>query len=107
MFFRVKPPGPCRYLQLVENTRDGTATRQRVLGTLGRVDDAATNKTLDALLESRARFSDTALLISSLQSGTLETSASVRGQSHIRPPEDPCGSDRWRIRRSKHLQHRS
>jgi hypothetical protein len=78
MFFRVKPSGPRRYLQLVENTRDGTATRQRVLATLGRIDDAATNEKLDALLESGARFSDTALLISSLQSGTLETSATVR-----------------------------
>src|SRR5689334_7927615 len=44
MFFRVKPSGPRRYLQLVENTRDGTATRQRVLATLGRIDDAATNE---------------------------------------------------------------
>src|SRR5690349_15960349 len=74
MFFRVKPSGPRRYLQLVENTRDGTATRQRVLATLGRIDDAATNEKLDALLESGARFSDTALLISSLQSGTLALS---------------------------------
>ena len=41
MFFRAKPSGPRRYLQLVENTRDGTATRQRVLATLGRIDDAA------------------------------------------------------------------
>jgi Transposase DDE domain len=78
MFFRVKPSGPRRYLQLVENTRNGTATRQRVLASLGRVDDPATNETLDALLGSGARFSDTALLISSLQSGTPETSATVR-----------------------------
>ena len=78
MFFRVKPSGPRRYLQLVENTRDGTATRQRVLATRGRVDDPATNEKLDALLASGARFSDTALLIVSLQSGTLETSATVR-----------------------------
>ena len=26
MFFRIKPSGPRRYLQLVENTRDGAAT---------------------------------------------------------------------------------
>ena len=78
MFFRIKPSGPRRYLQLVENTRDGAATRQRVLATLGRVDDPETNGKLDALLDSGARFSETALLISSLQAGTLETSETAR-----------------------------
>ncbi len=78
MFFRVKPSGARRYLQLVENTRDGAATRQRVLATLGRVDDLETAGKLDALLQSGARFSETALLISSLQDGTLQTSATAR-----------------------------
>jgi hypothetical protein len=36
MFFRIKPSGERRYLQIVENTRDGARTRQRVLATLGR-----------------------------------------------------------------------
>ena len=39
MFFRIKPSGERRYLQIVENTRDGAATRQRVVATLGRVED--------------------------------------------------------------------
>ena len=78
MFFRVKPSGARRYLQLVENTRDGAATRQRVLATLGRVDDLETAGKLEALLKSGARFSETALLISSLQAGTLQTSATAR-----------------------------
>ena len=37
MFFRIKPSGPYRYLQLVENHRDGYRTVQRVLFTLGRL----------------------------------------------------------------------
>ena len=78
MFFRIKPSGPRRYLQLVENTRDGAATRQRVLATLGRVDDPDTATKLDVLLQSGAGFSETALLISHLQAGTLETSATAR-----------------------------
>jgi hypothetical protein len=78
MFFRIKPSGERRYLQLVENTRDGATTRQRVLATLGRVDDADTTGKLDALLQSGARFSETAILISSLQDGTLETSETAR-----------------------------
>jgi hypothetical protein len=78
MFFRVKPSGARRYLQLVENTRNGAATRQRVLATLGRVGDLETTGKLEALLQSGARFSETALLISSLQDGMLETSATAR-----------------------------
>src|SRR3954465_1532483 len=78
MFFRVKPSGARRYLQLVENTRDGAATRQRVLATLGRVDALETAGKLEALLQSGARFSETALLISSLQDGTLQTPATAR-----------------------------
>ena len=78
MFFRIKPSGERRYLQIVENTRDGTATRQRVLATLGRIEDLEASGKLDALLRSGARFSETAMLISSLQDGTLETSATAR-----------------------------
>jgi len=52
--------------------------RQRVLATLGRIDDPETSGKLDGLLQSGARFSDTALLISSLHAGTLETSATAR-----------------------------
>src|SRR4051794_11439877 len=78
MFFRVKPSGARRYLQLVENARNGAATRQRVLATLGRIGDLETAGKLEALLQSGARFSETALLISSLQDGTLETSATAR-----------------------------
>lgn len=63
MFFRIKSSGERRYLQLVENTRDGAATHQRVLATLGRIEDAETAGKLDALLQSGARFSETALLI--------------------------------------------
>ena len=78
MFFRIKPAGERRYLQIVENSRDGARTVQRVLATLGRVEDFEANGKLDALLRSGARFSETAMLLSSLQAGTLEASTSVR-----------------------------
>ena len=70
MFFRIKPAGERRYLQIVENSRDGARTVQRVLATLGRVEDFEANGKLDALLRSGARFSETAMLLSSLQAGT-------------------------------------
>jgi hypothetical protein len=78
MFFRIKPSGERRYLQIVENTRDGAATRQRVVATLGRVEDLAASGKLDALLRSGARLCETALLISSQQAGTLEASETMR-----------------------------
>src|SRR5256885_8228696 len=78
MFFRIKPSGERRYLQIVGNTREGASPRRRVLATLGRVEDLEADGRLDALLRSGARFSDTAVLISSLQAGTLETGASLR-----------------------------
>jgi len=60
------------------NPSDGTRTVQRVLASLGRVEELEANGKLDALLRSGARFSETAMVISSLQAGTLESSASVR-----------------------------
>lgn len=78
MFFRIKPSGDRRYLQIVENTRDGRRTSQRVLATLGRIEDLEADGRLDTLLRSGARFSETAMLISSGEAATLESSASMR-----------------------------
>ena len=78
MFFRIKPSGDRRYLQIVENTRDGARTVQRVLATLGRVEDLEADGRLDALLRSGARFSETAMLLSSHSAGALDSSTSLR-----------------------------
>ena len=78
MFFRIKPSGDRRYLQIVENTRDGARTVQRVLATLGRVEDLEADGRLDALLRSGARFSETAMLLSSHAAGALDSCTSLR-----------------------------
>jgi hypothetical protein len=78
MFFRVKPSGKRRYLQIVENTRNGRRTIQRVRATLGRIEDLEADGKLDSLLRSGARFSETAMLISGHAAATLESSASMR-----------------------------
>jgi len=72
MFFRIKTSGERRYLQIAKNTREGARTIQRVVAALGRVEDLRVDGGLDVLLRSGARVSETALLISSLQAGTLE-----------------------------------
>jgi hypothetical protein len=38
MFFRDKPAGSYRYLQIVHSVREGKKVRQRVIATLGRLD---------------------------------------------------------------------
>jgi hypothetical protein len=63
MFFRVKVSGPRRYLQIVENARDQGRVRQRVLTTLGRLDQLQDSGQLDALLASGARFAEHVLLL--------------------------------------------
>ena len=78
MFFRIKPSGDRRYLQIVENTRDGAKTRQSVIATLGRVDELEASGKLDALLRSGARLCESAMLVSSLRDGTLDAVASER-----------------------------
>jgi len=63
VFFRVKSSGPYRYLQLVENHREGYRTVQRVLFTLGRLDELTAAGSTDALLRSLARFGQRVHLI--------------------------------------------
>ena len=78
MFFRVTPSDNRRYVQIVENSRYGARTVQRVLATLGRVEDLQAAGKHDPLLRAGACFCETALLISSFHTGALETSAATR-----------------------------
>ncbi len=50
MFFRVKPSGPRRYLQIVENRRVEGAVRQTVIATLGRLDEQLTRSGPEAFM---------------------------------------------------------
>lgn len=69
MFFRVKVSGAYHYLQLVENHREGYRTVQRVLLTLGRLDQLTAAGSTDALLRSLARFGERVRL---MEAGDLE-----------------------------------
>jgi Transposase DDE domain len=81
MFFRTKTSGPRTYLQVVENRWEGGRSRQRVVATLGRLDQLQQSGQLDALLASGARLAQSVLLISEHAQGRLPT-ISVR---HIGP----------------------
>ena len=63
MFFRTKTSGPRTYLQVVENRWEGGRSRQRVIATLGRLDELQRVGQLDALLVSGARLAESVLLL--------------------------------------------
>jgi hypothetical protein len=72
MFIRVKGAGKYRYLQVVENHREGSRTIQSVLCTLGRLDHLTESGATASLLHSLARFGKQVKLIDDYQQGRLE-----------------------------------
>jgi hypothetical protein len=69
MFFRTKKSGPRTYLQVVENHWEDGRSRQRVLATLGRLDDLQQRGAVDGLLHAGARFADKLLILSAHAQG--------------------------------------
>jgi len=63
VFARIKKSGQNEYLQIVENHREGKRVAQRVITTLGRLDQLKTGGDLQALTRSLARFSEKTLLV--------------------------------------------
>jgi transposase len=75
MFARLKKSGRYEYLQIVENRRDGAKTTQRVICTIGRLDQLHARGSIEALIQSLSRFSEKVLLI---LSGKSDMSASAK-----------------------------
>ncbi len=63
MFLRVKKTSSRAYLQIVESYRDEGRVRQRVIGTIGRMEELASRGQVDQLLLSLAKYSERALLL--------------------------------------------
>lgn len=78
MFFRQKKAGGHTYLQIVENRWEDGRSRQRVLTTLGRLDQLQASGQLDALLQSGSRFAESLALLSEHGRGELATVRSWR-----------------------------
>ncbi len=75
MFARIKKSGQHQYLQIVENHREGAKTIQRVISTIGRMDQLQAKGDVEKLIRSLSRFSEKVLLI---LSGRSEVHASAR-----------------------------
>ena len=71
MFFRVKTVGNNSYVQVVESFRDEGRPRQRVLLTLGSLEELRASGHLDSLLASGSRLSETMLVLTEHQRGEL------------------------------------
>ena len=63
MFTRVKKSGLYEYLQIVQNRREGTKTIQRVVATIGRMDQIRAKGEIENLVRSLSRFSEKVLLV--------------------------------------------
>lgn len=76
MFLRVKKTTAGRkYLQIAQSYRDKGKVRQRVIGTIGRMDELAAKGQVDQLLRSLAKYSERALL---LLAGASDPQAEVK-----------------------------
>lgn len=75
MFLRVKKASGHEYLQIVENKWIAGKASQRVIGTIGRMDELAGGEQVDQLLRSLAKYSERALL---LLAGASDPQAEVK-----------------------------
>jgi hypothetical protein len=71
MFARIKQSGNRQYVQLVENRWENGQSHQRVLATLGRLDQLRTTGQVDSVIESLARFSERAKAYEGYRTGQL------------------------------------
>jgi transposase len=75
MFARIKKSGKHQYLQIVENRKIKGKVVQRVIVTLGRMDQLREKDRIETLIRSLSRFSEKVLLI---LSGKSDVSASAK-----------------------------
>jgi hypothetical protein len=71
MFVRVKRTRGYTYLQIVENKREGPRVKQRVLTTLGQMEELTSSGKLDDLARSLTRFTDALKVIDAHRQGSL------------------------------------
>ena len=63
MFARLKKSGKYQYLQIVENRKEKGKVKQRVISTIGRLDQLQAKGRVETLIRSLSRFSEKTMLI--------------------------------------------
>ena len=77
MFVRIKPSGNYQYLQIVESRRVGKTVKQKIIGTIGRLDKLLDSGKLDNLARSLVRFSEKLKVVEAHKHGDLEAEEAV------------------------------
>jgi transposase len=77
MFARIKKSGRNEYLQLVENRREGKKISQRVVATIGRMDELRAGGGIETIIQSLSRFSEKVILILSAR-GNADVQATAK-----------------------------
>ena len=95
MFVRAKKSGRYEYLQVIQNERVDGRVRQRVIATLGRVDQLQEEGHIDALLSSCSRFAQNVAVMDAHKRGALPPVKTVK----IGPPS--VFERLWRQRKVK------
>ena len=72
MFFRTKPAGSYRYLQIVHSVREGKKVRQQVIATLGRLDLLEASGQLERLMRSGLRHCESLAVIDAHAAGEID-----------------------------------
>lgn len=71
MFARIKKSGKHQYLQIVENKKEKGKVKQRVIATVGRMDELEAKGRIETLVRSMSRFSERTMLVLSGKSEVL------------------------------------
>jgi len=69
MFVRIKPSGPRKYLQIVENRWEDGRPRQYVIATLDRLKASGQ---IDAIMSSLSRFSEKVKVVEDYRGGKVK-----------------------------------
>jgi DDE family transposase len=72
VFFRVKPAGSYRYLQIAHSVREGEKVRQQVIATLGRLELLEASGQLERLMRSGLRHCESFAVIDAHAAGEIE-----------------------------------
>ena len=72
MFVRIKPSGPRKYVQIVENFRENGKVKQRVIANLGRLDILQQSGQLDQITAGLAKLSETCAVITANRAGETQ-----------------------------------
>ena len=83
MFARLKKTGHYEYLQIVENRREGKKTIQRVVATIGRMDQLRARGEIEGLARSLSRFSEKVLMVLSGRSDGIHAEAKKIGPALV------------------------